>query len=32
LNGFTYEISAEAQDDLFEIWKRIASDSLTLAS
>jgi antitoxin ParD1/3/4/toxin ParE1/3/4 len=31
LNGSLYDISAEAQDDLFEIWKRIASDSLTLA-
>jgi antitoxin ParD1/3/4/toxin ParE1/3/4 len=31
LSGSLYEVSAEAQDDLFEIWKRIASDSLTLA-
>jgi antitoxin ParD1/3/4/toxin ParE1/3/4 len=31
LNGSLYDISAEAQDDLFEIWKRIACDSLTLA-
>jgi len=26
-----YEVSAEAQDDLFEIWSRIAEDSLELA-
>lgn len=26
-----YEISAEAQDDLFEIWRRIAGDSVDLA-
>ena len=31
MNGSLYDISAEAQDDLFEIWKRIASDSLKLA-
>jgi len=31
LNGSLYEISAEAQDDLFEIWKRIAIDSRKLA-
>lgn len=27
----SYEVSAEAQDDLFEIWRRIAEDSLDLA-
>ena len=27
-----YEISAEAQDDLFEIWRRIAADSVDLAN
>lgn len=27
-----YEVSSEAQDDLFEIWARIASDSVTLAN
>ncbi len=26
-----YEVSAEAQDDLFEIWSRIAEDSVELA-
>jgi antitoxin ParD1/3/4 len=26
-----YDVSAEAQDDLFEIWRRIAGDSLDLA-
>ena len=26
-----YELSAEAQDDLFEIWSRIAEDSVELA-
>ena len=26
-----YAVSAEAQDDLFEIWRRIAEDSVTLA-
>lgn len=26
-----YELSAEAQDDLFEIWHRIAADSVILA-
>jgi len=31
LNESLYEVSAEAQDDLFEIWKRIATDSRTLA-
>jgi antitoxin ParD1/3/4/toxin ParE1/3/4 len=31
LNESLYEISAEAQADLFEIWKRIASDSRALA-
>jgi antitoxin ParD1/3/4/toxin ParE1/3/4 len=31
LNAPLYEVSAEAQDDLFGIWKRIAGDSLTLA-
>ena len=28
----SYEVSAEAQDDLFEIWRRIAADSLDLAN
>lgn len=27
-----YEISAEAQNDLFEIWRRIAIDSVELAN
>lgn len=27
-----YRISAEAQDDLFEIWRRIAQDSVALAN
>jgi len=27
-----YQISAEAQDDLFEIWQRIALDSVDLAN
>jgi antitoxin ParD1/3/4/toxin ParE1/3/4 len=27
----SYEISAEAQNDLFEIWRRIAVDSVELA-
>lgn len=27
-----YDVSREAQDDLFEIWARIASDSVTLAN
>ena len=27
-----YEISTEAQNDLFEIWQRIATDSLDLAN
>jgi antitoxin ParD1/3/4/toxin ParE1/3/4 len=27
-----YDISAEAQDDLFEIWQRIADDSVDLAN
>jgi|SRR5579875_1533541 len=27
-----YRISAEAQDDLFEIWQRIAEDSVDLAN
>jgi plasmid stabilization system protein ParE len=27
----SYEVSAEAQEDLFEIWRRIALDSLELA-
>lgn len=27
-----YEISAEAQNDLFEIWQRIAQDSIDLAN
>jgi len=27
-----YEVSSEAQDDLFEIWRRIAADSLDLAN
>lgn len=27
-----YEVSAEAQDDLFEIWRRIAGDSVELAN
>lgn len=26
-----YEVSAEAQEDLFEIWRRIAADSVELA-
>lgn len=28
----SYEISAEAQNDLFEIWQRIARDSIDLAN
>jgi antitoxin ParD1/3/4/toxin ParE1/3/4 len=31
LNESLYEVSAEAQHDLFEIWKRIAGDSVALA-
>ncbi len=31
MNGSLYEVSVEAQDDLFEIWRRIAGDSVTLA-
>jgi plasmid stabilization system protein ParE len=27
-----YEISQEAQNDLFEIWRRIAQDSVDLAN
>jgi plasmid stabilization system protein ParE len=27
-----YDVSAEAQNDLFEIWRRIASDSVPLAN
>jgi plasmid stabilization system protein ParE len=27
-----YDVSAEAQDDLFEIWRRIAQDSVDLAN
>jgi plasmid stabilization system protein ParE len=27
-----YQVSAEAQDDLFEIWRRIARDSVELAN
>ncbi len=27
-----YDVSAEAQDDLFEIWRRIAEDSVDLAN
>ena len=27
-----YDVSAEAQNDLFEIWRRIADDSVTLAN
>lgn len=27
-----YDVSAEAQDDLFEIWRRIAGDSVDLAN
>jgi antitoxin ParD1/3/4 len=27
-----YDVSAEAQNDLFEIWERIADDSVTLAN
>jgi hypothetical protein len=27
-----YDVSAEAQNDLFEIWERIAGDSVTLAN
>jgi plasmid stabilization system protein ParE len=27
-----YDISAEAQNDLFEIWQRIAEDSVELAN
>jgi len=27
-----YDISAEAQDDLFEIWRRIAGDNVELAN
>jgi plasmid stabilization system protein ParE len=27
-----YDVSAEAQNDLFEIWQRIAEDSLDLAN
>ena len=32
MNVSLYEVSVAAQDDLFEIWKRIAGDSVTLAS
>jgi antitoxin ParD1/3/4/toxin ParE1/3/4 len=28
----SYQISVEAQDDLFEIWQRIAQDSIDLAN
>lgn len=28
----TYQVSAEADDDLFEIWRRIAQDSVELAN
>jgi plasmid stabilization system protein ParE len=28
----TYQVSAEADDDLFEIWRRIAKDSVELAN
>ena len=31
MNESLYQVSAEAQDDLFEIWQRIAIDSPTLA-
>jgi hypothetical protein len=27
-----YDVSAEAQNDLFEIWRRIAADSVDLAN
>ena len=27
-----YDVSAEAQNDLFEIWRRIAEDSVALAN
>jgi hypothetical protein len=27
-----YDVSAEAQNDLFEIWQRIAEDSVDLAN
>ena len=27
-----YDVSAEAQNDLFEIWRRIADDSVALAN
>jgi plasmid stabilization system protein ParE len=27
-----YDVSAEAQNDLFEIWRRIADDSVDLAN
>ena len=27
-----FEVSAEAQNDLFEIWQRVAEDSLDLAN
>ena len=27
-----YDVSAEAQNDLFEIWRRIAGDSVDLAN
>jgi toxin ParE1/3/4 len=27
-----YDVSSEAQNDLFEIWERIADDSVTLAN
>jgi plasmid stabilization system protein ParE len=27
-----YDVSAEAQNDLFEIWRRIADDSVELAN
>ena len=27
-----YQVSAEAQNDLFEIWQRIAEDSVDLAT
>jgi antitoxin ParD1/3/4 len=30
-NDTLYDVSAEAQNDLFEIWRRIADDSLELA-
>jgi hypothetical protein len=29
---YLYDVSAVAQDDLFEIWSRIAQDSVKLAN